>query len=245
MLLKNKVAIVTGGTRGIGAAIVQKLVKEGCRVIFTYKKNKSLAEKIKLKTKGKAVGYKVDVCDMKEVKNFVGEVKSKFKGLDILINNAGIARDKSLLLMEERDWDDIINTNLKGAFNLTRSCIFTFMKQKSGNIINIASLSGIVGIEGQTNYCASKAGMIGFSKALIKEVGPFNVRVNTVAPGYIETDITDKHIKKDLKKRLIESTPLRRFGLAEEVADAVVFLASDRSAFIAGQTLIIDGGLSS
>jgi 3-oxoacyl-[acyl-carrier protein] reductase len=242
MILANKVAIVTGGTRGIGEAIVKKFVREGCRVAFTFKTKKDLAAKIKKQTKGKAVGYQVDVTDFGQVKEFIGRVKNKNKKLDILVNNAGVIRDKTLLLMEKKDWDKVIDTNLTGAFNATRASIFTFMKQKSGNIINISSLSGIRGIAGQTNYGASKSGLIGFTKALARETGPYNVRVNVIVPGFIQTDMSS-HVKKTGKNEMTGQIPLSRFGTPDEVAELTLFLASDRASYITGQTLIIDGGL--
>lgn len=245
MLLKNRVAIVTGGTRGIGRAIVKKFVKEGCRVAFTFKDNKSLATRLKKQTNGRATGYQVDIRDLTKVKEFIARLRRRFKRLDILVNNAGIAQDKALVMMVKQDWDDIIDINLNGVFNITRSCILTFMKQKSGNIINISSLSGIRGVPGQTNYAASKAGIIGFTKALAKEVGPFNIRVNAIAPGFIETDMTDHLVKDALRKKVIEETPLRRFGLPDEIAELALFLATKKSSFITGQTLIIDGGIAS
>ncbi len=242
MLLKNKVAIITGGTRGIGRAIVKELAKEGCKIAFTFKKNRVLAAKIEKETKGKAKGFCVDIKNFAAMKKFVSDVKNKFKRLDILVNNAGITRDKSLMMMEQGDWSEVIDTNLTGAFNASKACIVTFMKQKSGNIVNIASLSGIVGIPGQTNYAASKAGLLGFTRALAKEVGPYNVRVNAVAPGFIQTDMS-KNLKD--KEKMLSSIPLRKFGTANEVAQVVLFLVSDRSAYITGQTIVIDGGLAS
>lgn len=244
MLLKDKVAIVTGGTRGIGMALVKRFIEEDCSVCFTYFKNRNLASRVEAETRGRARGYRIDVTDFEKMKKFAQDVKRSFKRLDILVNNAGIVQDKPFLLMDKKDWTDVIDTNLTGAFNATRACIFTFMKQKSGNVINISSLSGIQGVAGQTNYAASKAGIIGFTKALAREAGPYNVRVNAIAPGFIETDMT-ANIKKEEKERIIEKTPLKRFGLPKEVAELALFLASDKSSYITGQTLIIDGGLSS
>lgn len=241
MLLKNKVAIVTGGTRGIGEAIVRRFAKEGCYVTFTFNKSKARALKIKKETKGKAKGHRVDIKSFPEMKKFVSEVKNRFKRLDILVNNTSIARDKSLMMMEQSDWNEVIDTNLTGVFNATKACIVTFMKQRSGNIINISSLSGIMGIPGQTNYAASKAGVIGFTKALAKEVGPYNVRVNAIAPGFVETGMTEE--LKD-KEKILKSIPLRRFGTAEDISELALFLAANKSNYISGQTIIIDGGLA-
>lgn len=241
MLLKNKVAIVTGGTRGIGEAIVKKLAGEGCRVAFTFGRNTALAGIIEKATRHKAKGYPVDVKSFSKTKKLVSEVKHRFGRLDILVNNAGISCDKSLMMMEDRDWAKVIDTNLTGVFNTTKACIVTFMKQRSGNIINISSLSGIMGIPGQTNYSASKAGILGFTKALAKEVGPYNVRVNAIAPGFIKTDMTEK--LKD-KEKILNGIPLRRFGDTEDIAELVLFLASEKASYISGQVIIIDGGLT-
>ncbi len=240
MLLKGRVAIVTGGSRGIGKAMVKKFVEEGCRVAFTFNKSKALASKIEKETKGKAKGYRVNVRDITEMKKFIDGIRRRFKKLDILVNNAGIIRDKSLMMMEQKDWAEVLDTNLTGAFNAAKSSIVTFMKQKSGNIINVSSLSGIIGIPGQVNYAASKAGLIGFTKALSKEVGPYNVRVNAIAPGFIETELVNS-LKN--KEKITNEIPLRRFGNADEVAELALFLASEKSSYITGQTIVIDGGL--
>ncbi|MDP8258492.1 MAG: 3-oxoacyl-[acyl-carrier-protein] reductase [Candidatus Aadella gelida] len=243
MLLKNRTAIITGGTRGIGRAIVKKFIKEGCRVAFTYKSNKKMANTLSKSTHSKAVGYKVDVRDLDSTREFVKEVKEKFGQIDILINNAGLVQDKPLIMMEKEDWDEVLDTNLTGAFNGARVCMLDFMKRKSGNIINISSLSGIKGVPGQTNYCASKAGLIGFTRALAREGGPYNIRVNTISPGFTDTDMTKK-VEGKIKEKILEETPLGRFGSPEEVADLAVFLASDKASFITGQNIIIDGGVS-
>jgi len=243
MLLKNKTAIITGGTRGIGRALVEKFVKEGCRVAFTYKNNKEISDGLKKKTRGRAIGYKVDIRDMESTRKFIQNVKEKFGHIDILVNNAGIIRDKPLIMMKKMDWDEVLDTNLTGAFNCARICLLDFIKRKSGNIINISSLSGIKGVPGQANYCASKAGLIGFTKALAREGGPYNVRVNAISPGFIDTDITKK-LKDIFKKRVVEDTPLGRFGSVEEMSELALFLVSDKASFITGQNIIIDGGLS-
>lgn len=246
MNLKGKVAIVTGGSRGIGRQIVLALAKESCNVSFNYSRNKELADDLikQLKSfKIKASSYQVDVKDFEAVKLWVEEVKKEFGQLDILINNAGIINDKAFMLMEPKDWQDVIETNLMGVFNVTRACIVTFLKQKSGNIVNISSVSGITGTSRQTNYSASKAGIIGFTKSLAKEVAPFNIRVNAVAPGYIETDMLI-NLKEDYKQQLLNGIPLGRFGLAKEVSDAVLFLLNEKAEYITGQVIVVDGGLS-
>ena len=246
MLLQDKVAIISGGSRGIGRAIVKEFSAQGAKVAFSYKSNdnkaRELEEEIK-KMGGEVLVFKNDVSSFDDMKKMIEEVKEKFGGLDIVVNNAGILKDKALMLMEEADWHDVINTNLNGTFNLTRAAIVTLLKQKSGNVINITSVAGKVGLARQTNYSASKAGIIGFTKALAKEVGPYGVRVNSIAPGYTETDMVDG-IKDEVKDELKELIPLGRFGEAEEVAKIALFLASDESAYIAGEVITVDGGLS-
>jgi 3-oxoacyl-[acyl-carrier protein] reductase len=246
MLLEGKVAIVTGGSRGIGRALVKELAKEGASVAFNFLKSEAQALELKKEIEaagGKVLIFRQDVKEYDSIRVMVEGVKSHFGRLDIIINNAGILRDKALMLMEEQDWEDVIKTNLTGAFNLIRSAIVTFMKQRSGNIINITSVAGLKGASRQVNYSASKAGMIGLTKALAKEVGPYNIRVNAIAPGYIDTDMV-RDLKEEQKESLLESIPLKRFGKAEEVAKAAVFLASDESQYITGQVITIDGGLA-
>lgn len=246
MLLKNKVAIISGASRGIGRAIALELAREGVNTAFNYLKSKSEAQSLEgeLKALGvKAKASQVDISDFDVVAKWVKETKEHFGGLDILINNAGIINDKALMFMEKEDWQKVIDTNLGGIFNLTHAAIIGFMKQNSGNIVNITSISGIIGIERQTNYAASKAGIIGFTKSLAREVAKYNIRVNAVAPGFIETDML-KNLKEIYKKELLIRIPLGRFGKAEEVAQVVKFLVSDASNYITGQTIIIDGGMS-
>jgi 3-oxoacyl-[acyl-carrier protein] reductase len=244
MFLKNKIGIVTGGTRGIGRAIVFELIHCGAKIIFTYLKSDEsagiISDEIK-ELKGDAVAIKADVRDFKEAKRVVGETIGKFGRLDILVNNAGIIKDKALMLMEPSDWQEVIDTDLTGYFNMSRACIVTMMKQKSGDIVNITSVAGIVGRPRQANYSSAKAGIIGFTKSLAREVASYNIRVNAVAPGYIETDMT-----KDLKQKeeFVKAIPLGRFGKPEEVAKAVSFLVSDSAKYITGQVIKIDGGLA-
>lgn len=244
MLLKDKVAIVTGGTRGIGRAIVFELIQNGAKVLFTYLKSDESAgiilDEIK-ELKGDAEGIKADVRLYEYAKKVITETLNKFSRIDILVNNAGIAKDKSLVTMEPAEWLDVINTNLTGYFNMTKACIGTMMKQKSGVIINLSSVAGIIGMPQQVNYSSAKAGEIGFTKSLAKEVSPYGIRVNAIAPGFIDTDMT-----KDLsdKDNLIKMIPLGRFGKPEEVAKIVVFLASEKSSYINGQVLKADGGLA-
>ena len=190
----------------------------------------------------KALPIQLDVRDFEGAKKLIDTIKKEFGKLDILVNNAGITRDKSLMMMSQEDWSDVIDTNLTGVFNTTRACIISFLKQKSGNIVNISSVSGIHPLAGQANYSAAKAGVIGFTKALAKEVAPYNVRVNAVAPGFIDTEMT-MELGQQLKEKFLDMIPLRRFGTADEVANVVLFLLSDSSQYITGQTVQLDGGL--
>ena len=246
MLLKNKIAIISGASRGIGRAIALELAREGANIAFNYLKSKPEAqgleeELIALGVKAKA--SQVDISDFDAVSIWVKETKELFGGLDIVINNAGIIKDMALMFMEKADWQEVIDTNLGGVFNLTRAAITGFMKEKSGNIINISSVSGIVGVAKQTNYAASKAGIIGFTKSLAKEVGAYNIRVNAVAAGFIETDMT-KGLKDLYKNEMLKQIPFGRFGKPEEVAKAVKFLASEEARYITGEVIVVDGGLT-
>lgn len=243
-LLKDKVAIVTGGTRGIGRAIVFELIENGAKVLFTYLKSDESAgivlDEIK-ELKGEAEAVKADVRLYEEARRATEEAINKFGKIDILVNNAGIVKDKALMMMEPAEWLDVINTNLTGYFNMAKACIVTMMKQKSGNIVNISSIAGVVGMPRQINYSSAKAGEIGLTKSLAKEVASYGIRVNAVAPGFIDTDMT-----KDLKQKdeLMKMIPFGRFGKPEEVAKVVTFLVSNRSEYITGQVLKVDGGLA-
>lgn len=243
-MLKDRVAIVTGGSRGIGRAIVLELVKNGAKVVFTYLKSDEAAaillDEIK-ELKGEAQAVKSDSREYTQAKAVIDETLKKFGKLDILVNNAGIIKDKALMFMEPSEWRDVIDTNLTGYFNMAKACIVTMMKQKSGNIINISSVAGVVGTPRQVNYASAKAGIVGLTKSLAKEVASYNIRVNAVAPGYIETDMT-----KDLKNKemLLKLIPSGRLGKPDEVAKVVSFLASDKSNYITGQVIKVDGGLA-
>jgi 3-oxoacyl-[acyl-carrier protein] reductase len=244
MSLEGKVALVTGGTRGIGKSIVLELAGNGMDIAFNYNKNKTnalqLVEKINEMGR-KALAFQVSVTDFEGIKEMVRTIKKDLGRLDILVNNAGITRDKSLVLMSREDWGEVIETNLTGVFNCTRNVIFDFLKQKSGKIINITSVSGIIGLPQQVNYSSSKAGIIGFTKALAKEVGSHNITVNAIAPGGVATDMLDS-LSEKYKEEMLKTIPLKRFGEPEEIAKAVTYLASDAGNYMTGQVLQIDGG---
>jgi 3-oxoacyl-[acyl-carrier protein] reductase len=246
LVLQDKVAIVTGGTRGIGRAIVLAFARQGADCVFTFASNATAADALAGDVSAlgrRAMPVRLDVRDFEGAVALIENVKKEFGRVDLLVNNAGITRDKSLMMMTRDDWSEVIDVNLTGVFTMTRACIITFLKQKSGAIINISSAGGIRPLPGQTNYAAAKAGVIGFTKALAREAAPYNVRVNAVAPGFIETEMTGSFSEKqrDQAKQLI---PLGRFGTTEDVAQAAVFLAGDDARYITGQVLIVDGGLA-
>ncbi|MBM7559656.1 3-oxoacyl-[acyl-carrier-protein] reductase [Marinitoga litoralis] len=248
MKLKNKICIVTGANRGIGKEISKKFVEEGATVLG-FARNlealKKVEEELNSLNKGIFKGYKVDVSNSEEVNSTVKEIFGEYKRIDVLVNNAGVTKDMLLLLMKEEDFDFVINVNLKGVFLVTKAVAKIMRKQKEGSIINISSVVGIDGNIGQTNYSASKAGLIGMTKTWAKELTMKGeqIRVNAVAPGFIETDMT-KNISEDFKNAALERILLKRLGSAEEVAKVVLFLASDDSSYITGQVIRIDGGLS-
>jgi 3-oxoacyl-[acyl-carrier protein] reductase len=246
MLLRNKTVIISGAAMGIGRAIAIDLAREGANISFNFLKSYKEAEDLEKEIKNfgvKVKSFQVDIRDYDAVKSWIDNTKELFSSIDIAVNNAGIIKDKALALMEPEDWHEVINTNLEGTFNLTRAVIITFMKQKSGVIVNITSVSGIAGMSRQTNYSASKAGMIGFTKSLAREVASYNIRVNAVAPGFIETDML-KDLKEEYKSQIINQIPLCRLGRPEEVARVVKFLISEEASYITGQTIVIDGGMS-
>lgn len=239
------ISVVTGGTRGIGRSVVIALAREGADSAFTYTKNRELADSLVEEVKkmgGRALPVQVDVRDFEGSRILIEKVKKEFGKIDMLVNNAGITRDKSLMMMSRDDWADVIDTDLTGVFNTTRACITTFLKQKGGSIVNVSSVGGIHPLPGQTNYAAAKAGVIGFTKSLAKEVAPYNVRVNAVAPGFVDSDMTSK-LDERYRERLKGLIPAGRFGTPDEVARIVIFLLSGESRYITGEVIQIDGGL--
>jgi 3-oxoacyl-[acyl-carrier protein] reductase len=244
-LLEGKIALITGASKGIGRAIAQKFVQMGAQVAFTYLSSveKGQALEQELAADGaKVKGYRSDASDFAQAEKLVEEVVKDFGRLDILVNNAGITKDGLLMRMTEEQWDSVLNTNLKSVFNLTKAATKPMMRQKSGSIINMTSVVGIKGNAGQTNYAASKAGIIGFTKSVALELGSRNIRSNAIAPGFIETEMTG-----ELDAAVVDSwkqaIPLKRGGSPDDVANATVFLASDLSAYISGQVLQVDGGM--
>ena len=241
----GKVALITGATRGIGKQIAIKLAKEGYDIAINYRReNEELANaKAEIeKNNVKCLAVQGDVSNFEDTKRFVDEVINEFGAIDVLVNNAGITKDMLILRMQKEDFESVINVNLTGTFNVTKNVVPYMMKKRNGRIINISSVVGISGNAGQTNYSASKAGIIGFTKSLAKEVASRNILVNAVAPGFIETDMTSV-LKDDVKAEIAKNIPLRRMGTADDVANVVKFLASDDSSYITGQVISVDGGL--
>lgn len=244
--LAGKGIIVTGASRGIGRAIALHLAAQGANVAFNYSRSEQAAQAVvgELRQAGvKAMTFRTDVTDLKGVREMVAAVKAEFGRLDGLVNNAGITRDKLLMMMSEEDWSAVIQTNLTGAFNFARAAIFNMMKAKGGSILNITSVSGLIGLPGQVNYSASKAGLIGMTKALAKEVARSGIRVNALALGFIETDMTAA-LPEEARKRALEMIPLQRLGRVEDVAPMAAFLLSDAASYITGTVVRIDGGFA-
>lgn len=245
MLLKDKCAVVTGASRGIGKAIAKKLASLGANIVLNYRSNDEEALKVQeeiLAMGVNAILYKCDISDSEAVLEMLKEVKEKFGKIDIMINNAGITRDTLILRMKEEDFDKVIDVNLKGVFNCLKSITPIMVRQKEGKIINLSSVVGLVGNAGQVNYAASKAGVIGMTKSLAKEVGSRGITVNAVAPGFIDTDMTEV-LGEKFKEETKKSIPLKRLGNPEDVANAVAFLVSDEASYITGQVLNVDGGM--
>ncbi len=245
-LLDGKVAIVTGGSRGIGKAIVDAFAMEGASVAFTYLSSREKAEAIAAdwKAKGKnVIACYSDASSFVHAESLVPSIQEQFGRIDILVNNAGITNDTLMLRMDETQWDSVIETNLKSVFNMTKQCIKVMLRQKSGSLIHMSSVVGVFGNAGQANYAASKAGMIGFSKSVAKELGSRNIRSNVIAPGFIESDMTAE-LDDNTRKTFLANVPLNRFGRAEDVSNLAVFLGSDLSTYITGQTISVCGGLN-
>ena len=247
MKLLEKTIIVTGGAGGIGKAAVEALSERGANVLFTYLRHEERAQQMieRLAEKGKTIRcMRVDCRESGSVKGFVRSILREYGRIDVVINNAGIRRDRSLLYMSEEEWIDVVDTNLTGAFYFTRACVPYFLKQKSGRIINISSISGLSGLTGQANYSASKAGLVGFTKALAKELAPYGVSVNAIAPGAVETDML-KGLSASYLEELTRTVPMKRMCRPDEIAKVIEFLADDEQApsYLTGQTIVLDGGM--
>ena len=246
MHLEGKVAIVTGASRGIGRSIALRLAESGAHVVVNYRSRHRDAEAVVQAIEsrgGKGLAVQADVSVSEDAQTLAQAALDTFGRVDILVNNAGITRDTLLMRMSEEDWDQVVDTNLKGAFNCTKAVLRTMLRQRYGRIVNISSVAGVRGNPGQANYAAAKAGLIGFTKAVAKEVGSRNITVNAVAPGYIDTELT-ADLPEDLRAKALEMTVLARMGTPEDVAGAVDFLVSDDAGFITGQVLQVDGGLA-
>jgi 3-oxoacyl-[acyl-carrier protein] reductase len=248
-LLQHKVAIVTGAARGIGEGIAIKLAEQGADIAFTYvsenSAEKAKALEAKLFTLGvKAKGYKTNAGDFAACEAFVNDVVKEFGKIDICVNNAGISKDNLLLRLTEQQWDEVMQTNLKSVFNMTKQVIRPMMKAKSGSIINMSSVIGEMGNAGQSSYAASKAGVIGFTKSIAKELGSRNIRCNAIAPGFVETDMTNYLQEGDAGEKYKKDIPLGRFGTTEDIANLTSFLSSDLSSYITGQVISVCGGLN-
>jgi 3-oxoacyl-[acyl-carrier protein] reductase len=242
----GKVAVVTGSSRGIGRAIALRLAHEGARVVVNYRSNAAAADEVtgQIKTSnGEALAFQADVSDVAQAQALIGTAIKSFGRIDILVNNAGTTRDTLIMRMSEEDWDVVIDTNLKGSFNCIKAVSRQMMRQRYGRIVNITSVSGLAGNAGQANYASAKAGLVGLTKTVAKELGSRGITCNAVAPGYVPTDLTAS-LPEELIQEVVKRTPLGRMGTPEDLAAAVAFLASDEAGFITGQILAVDGGLA-
>ena len=245
-LLEGKTAIITGGTRGIGRAVALRFAQEGANIAFTgrsYNDNMKEVEAEIAKLGVQSKGYAFDASNFEEAHKIVEQIKEDFGKIDVLINNAGITKDGLMMRMTEDQWDSVINVNLKSAFNLTHAITPIMMRQKSGSIINMSSVVGLTGNAGQANYSASKAGLVGLTKSMAKEIGSRGIRVNAIAPGFILTDMTGE-LSEEVRNRWAEQIPLRRGGTPEDVANTALFLASDLSSYVTGQVISVCGGMN-
>ena len=244
-LLKDKVAVITGASRGIGRGIAIEFAKQGCNVAFTYSKSSEQANELVVELNKFNVdvkGYKSDASSFSASELLIEEVLKDFSSIDVLVNNAGITKDNLLMRLSEQDFDDVIKVNLKSVFNMTKAILKTFLKQRKGSLIHMSSVVGVKGNAGQSNYSASKAGIIGFSKSIALELGSRNIRSNVIAPGFIETEMTKK-LSEEIVEKWRNGIPLKRGGTPEDIANACIFLASDLSSYITGQVLNVDGGM--
>lgn len=245
-LLKDKVALVTGGSRGIGEAIVRRFAENGAHVVFTYRSSAEQAKAIEdaCAAEGvKAMAIQSDAASFEQAEALIKTVTEAFGKIDILVNNAGITQDTLMLRMTEEQWDKVMHVNLKSVFNLSKHALRPMMKNRGGSIINMSSIVGVTGNAGQANYAASKAGIIGFTKSLAKEMGSRNIRVNAIAPGFIATDMTDS-LDEKTRDSYLSNIPLKRFGKATEIADTCVFLGSDLGSYVSGQVISVCGALN-
>ncbi|MED1664625.1 3-oxoacyl-[acyl-carrier-protein] reductase [Brevibacillus laterosporus] len=244
-MLEDKVALITGASRGIGRAIALKYAEAGANIIVNYSGNEAKAQETVAdieKLGREAIMIRANVGNTEEAENMVKEALERFGKIDILVNNAGITRDNLLMRMKESEWDEVINVNLKGVFNMTKALTRPMMKQRGGSIINITSVVGVLGNAGQANYVAAKAGVIGLTKTTARELASRNIKVNAIAPGFVDTDMTDV-LPEDVKSGILAQIPFNRLGSADEISNVALFLASDASSYMTGQTLHVDGGM--
>ena len=245
-MLQGKCAVITGASRGIGREIALKYAKEGANIVLNYRNSEAEALKLKEeldKLGSKTLIIKANVSKFEEAQKLINEAKEAFGRIDILVNNAGITKDNLIMRMKEEEFDSVIEVNLKGAFNCLKAVTPIMVRQKGGKIINMSSVVGVIGNAGQVNYCASKAGLIGMTKSLAREIGGKNININAIAPGFIDTDMTNV-LNEDQKKNILSQVPLKRFGDALDIANLALFLASDQSNYITGQVIHVDGGMA-